>query len=289
MALQLRPLHPLFAAQASGIDIRRPLAPEAVREIERAMDQHAVLVFRDLPLTQEEQLAFARSFGPLDLGLKKATRAAANLTGYDEIIDISNVDAQGRVYDRGHRKMVSNLANQLWHSDSSFQQLPARYSILHAVVVPPKGGETEYADLRAAYDALPADLKESIDGLHAPHYALHSRMWLGERYSQAELDAIPPAEWPLVRVHPGSKRKLLWVGIHATHVKEMTLAEGRMLLAELLEHATQREFVYRHVWRAGDSVMWDNRAVLHRGRRFDLAQHRELRRTSTEDSPRDSL
>lgn len=289
MALQLLPLHPLFAAQASGIDMRRPLAPEAVREIERAMDQHAVLVFRDQPLTQEEQLAFAKCFGPLDLGLKKATRAAANLTGYDEIIDISNVDAQGRVYDRGHRKMVSNLANQLWHSDSSFQKPPARYSMLHAVVVPPKGGETEFADLRAAYDALAQDMKSAIAGLHAPHYALHSRMWLGEKYSQAELDAIPPAEWPLVRVHPGSKRKLLWVGIHATHIKEMMLAEGRMLLAELLEHATQREFVYRHHWRAGDSVMWDNRAVLHRGRRFDLAQHRELRRTSTEDSPRDSL
>jgi alpha-ketoglutarate-dependent 2,4-dichlorophenoxyacetate dioxygenase len=283
VALDLRPLHPLFAAEASGIELRRPLAPETVRGIERAMDQYAVLVFRDQPLTQEEQLAFAKSFGPLDLGLKKATRAAANLTGYDEIIDISNVDAQGRVYDRGHRKMVSNLANQLWHSDSSFQKPPARYSILHAVVVPPKGGETEFADLRAAYDALPADLKERIEGLHAPHYALHSRLWLGDKYSQAELDAIPPAEWPLVRVHPGSKRKLLWVGIHATHIKEMTLAEGRMLLAELLEHATQRAFVYRHVWRAGDSVMWDNRAVLHRGRRFDLAQHRELRRTSTED------
>jgi len=283
MALELKPLHPLFAAEASGIDLRQPLAPASVRAIERAMDQYAVLVFRGQPLTQEEQLAFAKSFGPLDLGLKKATRAAANLTGYDEIIDISNVDAQGKVYARAHRKTVSNLANQLWHSDSSFQKPPARYSILHAVVVPAKGGETEFADLRAAYDALAPEVKAAIENLHAPHFALHSRIWLGEKYSQAELDAIPPAEWPLVRVHPGSKRKLLWVGIHATHVKELTLAEGRMLLAQLLEHATQREFVYRHAWRPGDSVMWDNRAVIHRGRPFDLSQHRELRRTSTED------
>ena len=285
MTLKLKPLHPLFAAEAGGIDLRKPLAPGLVREIERAMDQYAVLVFRGQPLTQEEQLAFAKSFGPLDLGLKKATRAAANLTGYDEIIDISNVDAQGRIYDRGHRKIVSNLANQLWHSDSSFQKPPARYSILHAVVVPEKGGETEYADLRAAYDALAPEMRAAIENLHAPHFALHSRIWLGEQYSQAELDAIPPAEWPLVRVHPGSKRKLLWVGIHATHVKELTLAEGRMLLAQLLEHATQREFVYRHAWRPADSVMWDNRAVIHRGRPFDLSQHRELRRTSTEDVP----
>jgi alpha-ketoglutarate-dependent 2,4-dichlorophenoxyacetate dioxygenase len=283
MVLELKPLHPLFAAEASGVDLRKPLGALAVREIERAMDRHAVLVFRGQPLSQEEQLAFAKTFGPLDLGLKKATRAAANLTGYDEIIDISNVDAQGNVYGRSHRKTVSNLANQLWHSDSSFQKPPARYSILHAVVVPEKGGETEFADLRAAYDALPADLKPTLEGLHAPHFALHSRLWLGEKYSQAELDAIPPAEWPLVRVHPGSSRKLLWVGVHATHVKELTLAEGRMLLRDLLEHATQREFVYRHAWRAGDSVMWDNRAVIHRGRHFDLSQHRELRRTSTED------
>lgn len=285
MVLELKPLHPLFAAEAGGIDLRKPLTPDSVHAIERAMDRYAVLVFRGQPLAQEEQLAFARSFGPLDFGLKKATRAAANLTGYDEIIDISNVDAQGKVYERSHRKIVSNLANQLWHSDSSFQKPPARYSILHAVVVPAQGGDTEFADLRAAYDALAPDLQAAIENLHAPHFALHSRIWLGEQYSQAELDAIPPAEWPLVRVHPGSKRKLLWVGIHATHVKELTLAEGRMLLAQLLEHATQREFVYRHAWRPGDSVMWDNRAVIHRGRPFDLSQHRELRRTSTEDLP----
>jgi len=285
MTLTLQPLHPLFGAEAGGIDLRKSLTPDSLRAIERAMDRYAVLVFRGQPLTQEEQLAFARSFGTLDLGLKKATRAAANLTGYDEIIDISSVDAQGKVYERSHRKTVSNLANQLWHSDSSFQKTPARYSILHAVVVPAQGGETEFADLRAAYDALTPEMQAAIESLHAPHFALHSRIWLGEKYSQAELDAIPPAEWPLVRVHPGSKRKLLWVGIHATHVKELTLAEGRMLLAQLLEHATQREFVYRHAWRPGDSVMWDNRAVIHRGRPFDLTQHRELRRTSTEDLP----
>jgi alpha-ketoglutarate-dependent 2,4-dichlorophenoxyacetate dioxygenase len=152
------------------------------------------------------------------------------------------------------------------------------------MVVPPRGGETEYADLRAAYDALPEDMKEEIAGLEAEHYALHSRLLLGDTsYSEEQKKAIPPATWPLVRAHPGSGRKVLWVGIHATHVLGMTVPEGRMLLADLLEHATQREFVYRHQWRVGDLVMWDNRAVVHRGRRWDVSQRREMRRATTED------
>jgi len=283
MALATKPLHPQFAAEASGIDLRR--APDAVtvRAVEAAMDQFGVLVFRGQPLTEDEQIAFAGAFGPLDIGLNKATRSSPQRYKYSETIDISNVDGEGAVYGREHRKIVSNIANQLWHSDSSFQQPAARYSMLHAVVCPPKGGETEYADLRAAYDALPADLKAEIAGLKCEHYALHSRIWLGEAYSEAEKNALPPVEWPLLRVHPGSGRKVLWVGIHATHIKGMVLAEGRMLLADLLEHATQRDFVYRHTWRPGDLVIWDNRCVLHRGRRFDLSQRRELRRTTTED------
>jgi alpha-ketoglutarate-dependent 2,4-dichlorophenoxyacetate dioxygenase len=283
MALVTKPLHPLFAAEASGIDLRRAPDAATVRAVEAATDRYAVLVFRGQPLTEDEQVAFAGAFGKLDVGLNKATRSAPQRYKYSETIDISNVDSEGTVYGREHRKIVSNIANQLWHSDSSFQQPAARYSMLHAVVCPPKGGETEYADLRAAYDALPADLKVEIAGLKSEHYALHSRLWLGEAYSEAEKSALPPVEWPLVRVHPGSSRKVLWVGIHATHIKGMSLAEGRMLLADLLEHATQREFVYCHSWRPGDLVIWDNRCVLHRGRRFDLSQRRELRRTTTED------
>jgi len=283
MALATKPLHPLFAAEASGVDLRRAPDATTVRAVEAAMDRYAVLVFRDQPLTEDEQIAFAGAFGKLDIGLNKATRSAPQRYKYSETIDISNVDAEGAVYGREHRKIVSTIANQFWHSDSSFQQPAARYSMLHAVVCPEKGGETEHADLRAAYDALPADLKAEIAGLTSEHYALHSRLWLGEAYSEAEKAALPPVEWPLVRVHPGSGRKVLWVGIHATHIKGMSLAEGRMLLADLLEHATQREFVYRHSWQPGDLVIWDNRCVLHRGRRFDLSQRRELRRTTTED------
>ena len=283
MSLQLRALHPLFAAEASGMDLRRPLDAASVRAIEAALDRHAVLVWRGQPFTEGEQVAFARHFGPLDLGLRKA-RMGTHRFAHEELIDISNVTPQGGVVQPGHAKIVSNLANQLWHSDSSFQRPAARYSMLSAVVVPLAGGDTEFCDLRAAYESLPEDLKREIQDLRAEHYAFHTRLWLGDTsYTEAQLKSLPPVQWPLVRTHAGSGRKALWVGAHATHIVGWTLAEGRMLLAELLEHATQREFVYRHRWQAGDLVMWDNRCTLHRGRRFDLSQRRELRRTTTED------
>jgi alpha-ketoglutarate-dependent 2,4-dichlorophenoxyacetate dioxygenase len=180
--------------------------------------------------------------------------------------------------------MYSQLANQLWHSDSSFQNPPACYSMLHSLTNPAKGGETEFADLRAAYDALTEDTKREIENLRAQHYALYSRINLGDtNWTEEQKSALPPVEWPLVRTHPGSGRKLLFVGVHATHIIGMHVGEGRLLLAELLEHATQREFIYRHTWRVNDLVMWDNRCVLHRGRRYDYTQRRELRRVSTED------
>jgi len=279
-SVNLRPLHPLFVAEASGVDLRDP----PVRAIVEAMDRYAVLVFPAQELSEAEQVAFARRFGPLDLGLKKALQRPGRHQ-YDEIIDISNVDADGNIADPTSKKMYSQLANQLWHSDSSFQNPPARYSMLLSVVHPPQGGETEFADLRAAYDALPEATKREIADLRAPHYALHSRMQLGDTdWTEAQKQAIPPVEWPLVRTHPGSGRKLLFIGVHATHIVGMHLGAGRLLLAELLEHATQREFVYRHSWRMGDLVMWDNRCVLHRGRRYDLSQRRELRRVTTEDT-----
>ena len=285
MTLQLKPLHSFFAAEADGVDLRRTVRPETRREIEAAMDRYAVLVFRRQPLTEEEQIDFGRSFGTLDIGLKKALRRP-NRYKHDETIDISNVDETGSIASVASKKMYSQLANQLWHSDSSFENPPARYSMLHSLTNPPKGGETEFADLRAAYDALPADTKQQIDGLRAQHYALHSRMNLGDtEWTEEQKRAIPPVDWPLVRTHPGSGRKVLFVGVHATHVVGMHLGQGRLLLAELLEHATQREFVYRHHWQVGDTIMWDNRAVLHRGRRYDLSQRRELRRVSTQDIP----
>ena len=282
MTLQLKPLQP-FAAEASGIDIRRPLEPHEVQAIEQAMDSHGVLVFRDQPLDQHQQIRFAKSFGPLDLGLRKL-KGGPHRFEYAELADISNVTVDGAVADREHAKIVGNVANQLWHSDSSFQRPRAKYSMLSAAVVPGFGGDTEFADLRLAYDALPAWLKDKIAGLKAVHHALHSRFLLGDtNYTEEQKRAIPPAVWPLVQTDPRSGRKALFVGIHACEVVGMTPAEGRMLLLDLLEHATQREFVHRHHWRVGDLVMWDNTATLHRGRWYDFAERRELRRATTEE------
>lgn len=283
MAITFKPLHPLFAAEASGVDISQPLSDENVRAIEAGMDRHGVLVFRGQALDQDQQIRYAQSFGPLDLGLRKI-KSGPHRFKYNELADISNVKADGEVASRDHAKIVNNLANQLWHSDSSFQRPRAKYSMLHAVVVPSEGGQTEYADLRAAYDALPPARQRELAGLRAKHYALHSRMLLGDTgYTEAQKDGIAPAWWPLVQTDARSGRKALYVGVHACEIEGMTVPEGRMILLDLLEHATQREFVYRHEWQVGDLVMWDNTATIHRGRHFDVTQRRELRRATTEE------
>lgn len=283
MGIEFRPLHPHFVAEVTGVDLRQPPTPELVRAIEAGMDRYGVLVFPDQPLDQDQQIAFAQSFGPLDLGLRKI-RSGPHRFKYNELADISNVKADGEIAARDHAKIVNNLANQLWHSDSSFQRPRAKYSMLSAVIVPREGGQTEYADLRAAYDALPEKTKRQIEGLTAVHSALHSRFMLGDTgYDERQRSAIPPARWPLVQTDPRSGRKILFVGAHACEIDGMTVPEARMLLLDLLEHATQREFVYRHEWRVGDLVMWDNTATLHRGRAFDLSERRELRRATTEE------
>lgn len=288
MSLQLRPLSP-FGAEASGIDLSQPLSDAQVRAIEHAMDEHGVMVWHGQPLTQDQQIAFAKRFGPLDLGLRKV-KSGAHRFDYAELADISNVTAEGDVAGREHAKIVGNVANQLWHSDSSFQKPRAKYSILSAVVVPSFGGETQYADLRMAYDALPQWRKDQIKDLVAVHYALHSRFLLGDtNYTEEQKQTIPPAHWPLVQTDPHTGRKILFVGVHACEVEGMTVAEGRMLLLDLLEHATQREFVYTHHWEVGDVVMWDNTSTLHRGRWYDLSQRRELRRATTEEVVREAV
>ena len=285
MALQLKPLHPVFAAEASGIHITQPLSARDVAAINAGMNQYAVLVFRGQPLSMQQQIDFASSFGPLDIGLKRVLQRKERLPD-ERLIDISNVDLSGAVARRDSPKNLSNFANQLWHSDSSFMKPRAAYSMLHAVVLPSWGGNTEFADLRAAWDALDPRTRSEIEGLEAEHYALHTRLLLGdEAYTDAQKKAIPPARWPLVTTHPGSGRKVLFVGVHARQIIGWPTAEGRMLIHDLIEHATQRERVYAHQWQVGDTVIWDNRATLHRGRRYDLAERRELRRTTINDTP----
>ncbi|MBX9700923.1 MAG: TauD/TfdA family dioxygenase [Acetobacteraceae bacterium] len=286
MALQLRQLHPLFAAEASGFDMRRPLTPEQVAEVNAAMDRYAVLVFRGQAMEQEEQVAMARQFGPLNPGLKQIGRQMERMRER-ELIDISNLDIEGRPMGADTKKMISQLANQLWHSDSSFQSPAVSYSMLNCIRPTSWGGETEFVDLRAAWDTLPERLRDMVRGREAEHYALHSRITLlgDDGYSEAQLKALPAVVWPLVRVHPGSGRTALFCGIHARRILGMPLAEARMLLLDLLEHATRPHLIYTHEWQAGDLVFWDNRCTLHRGRRFDLAEPRELRRTTCDEVP----
>ncbi|RZJ10874.1 MAG: TauD/TfdA family dioxygenase [Haliea sp.] len=285
MALQTTPLHAVFAAQASGIDITKPLAREDVKAINAAMNQHAVLVFRGQPLTAQQQLDFAKHFGPLDIGLKRVFKRPERLED-ERLIDISNVDAQGNVAKRDSPKNLSNFANQLWHSDSSFMNPRAAYSMLHCVIKPSWGGNTEFADLRNAYDTLDERTKAELQGLEAEHFALHTRLLLGDdAYTDDQKREIPPAVWPLADRHPGSGRDVLFVGVHARQILGWPTAESRMYLQDLLEHATRRENVYVHEWEPGDLVIWDNRATLHRGRRYDIAERRELRRTTVNDTP----
>ena len=285
MALTFKPLSPVFAAEVSGIDLTKPLSQQDVRAINAGMNEHAVLVFRQQPMTAQQQLNFASSFGPLDIGLKRVFKRPERLED-ERLIDISNVDADGQVTRRDSPKNLSNFANQLWHSDSSFMNPRAAYSMLHCVIKPSWGGNTEFADLRHAYDTLDERTRAEIQELKAEHYALHTRILLGdEAYTDEQKKSIPPAIWPIADTHPGSGRKVLFVGVHARQILGWPTAESRMYLQDLLEHATRREYVYVHKWEPGDLLIWDNRSTLHRGRRYDIAERRELRRTTINDTP----
>lgn len=280
MTLTFEPVTGDFTAVASGISLKDGIGAETAAEIEAAMDRFAVLVWRDQPLDDDQHMAFTKWFGPLDMGLLTVTKKP-NRFKHEGFIDIANVDAKGEVMARDAGSVTSSIANQFWHSDSSFMQTVAKYSMLSALVVPNTGGDTEFADLRAAYDALPDDLRTIVADLVGEHHALYSRTLLGNRYTEDQFAGMPPAQWPLVRTHPVTGRKILFTPIHVSQIIGMSVPESRMLVSELIEHATQPQFVYRHKWRPGDLVMWDNRCTLHRGRRFDLTVRRELRRTTT--------
>ncbi len=290
MLLRFHQLTPVFAAEVRGLDLRQPISAEISSEIEAAMNEYGVLVFRQQNLDEDQQLVFTRWFGPLDRGFAKVRNSAQHRFKSHHLADISNVDFNGDVAPVGSPKRVGSLANQLWHSDSSFQRPSAKFSLLTAHVIPSWGGNTEFADMRAAYDALPDKTKTEMENLVAEHWALHSRtVLLGDgTYTEEQRNAIPAVQWPLVRVHPASLRKSLFIGAHAHAIEGMTVPEARILLGELLEHATQPRFVYVHEWTVGDLVMWDNRSTLHRGRRYDLGERRELRRSTPGEAASDA-
>ena len=284
MALTFRQLHPHFVAEVGPIELRQVHDPETLGEIRAGMDEHAVLVFRDQPFTDEQQLAFARR---LDGALHTKTGSRVLMKsrlGNEAVADISNLDEDGGTMQSGDRRRMYSLGNRLWHTDASFQDPPGRYSMLSAKVVPPAGADTEFADMRAAYDALPAEMRDRLEGLRVHHSIAHSRQTLGFEFSADEAEALRGAIHPLVRTLPRSKRRSLYVASHASCIIDWPVPEGQLLLKDLIEHATQREFVYRHAWRVGDLVIWDNRATMHRATPFDDARHRrELRRVTTLD------
>ena len=284
MALTFRKLHPHFVAEASPVDLRRVHDPETLAAIRGGMDEHAVLVFRDQPFTDAEQLDFAQR---LDGALHTKLGSSAiqkNRFGNEALGDVSNLDENGEIMKSDSRRRMYGLGNRLWHTDASFQDPPGRYSMLSAKVVPPVDADTEYADMRAAYDALPEEEKARLEGLRVHHSIAHSRQTLGFEFSESEQEALKGAIHPLIRTIPRSKRRSLYVASHASRIIDWPVPEGRLLLRDLIEHATRPEFVYRHQWRVGDLVIWDNRATMHRARPFDDAKYRrELRRVTTLD------
>jgi alpha-ketoglutarate-dependent 2,4-dichlorophenoxyacetate dioxygenase len=281
MPITFRQIHPVFVAEVSGVDLREPLTPNDAAALDAAINQYAVLVFHDQDLTDDQQMAFTRNFGPIEdarggnITKPQDKRLAVGMN------DVSNLGKDGKPLARDSRQRLFNLGNCLWHSDSSFRPIPAKYSLLSARVVNPVGGNTEFADMRAAYDALDDETKEAIDDLVCEHTQMYSRGSLGFLdFTDEEKQMFKPVLQPLVRRHSQTGRKSLYLSSHAGAIIGMPMPEARVLLRDLTEHATQPAYVYVHKWRLHDLVMWDNRQTMHRVRRYDQAQPRDMRRTT---------
>lgn len=285
MSITVTPAHPDFAAEIAGVDVSRPLNPADRQAIEDAIDRYAVVVFRGQTLDDEKQVAFARNFGPIaSSALKLRHRDIKHRIESSDVADISNLDGDGNVLKPDARRRLDGLANRLWHTDASFRAVPGALSMLYAHVIPEEGGDTEFADLRAAYDALPEAKKNELEGLVAEHSIWRSREQLGVvQYTEEERASLPPVPQRLVRTHPGSHRKTLYLAAHASHILGMPVADGRLIILDLIEHATQPRFVHAHRWARGDLVIWDNRCTMHRARPFDTTKVRDLRRVTTRD------
>jgi len=281
MSIEITPLHPVLAGEVAGIDTTQKLTPEAVAAIASGMDRYAVLVFRDQRLTDEQQLQFSQSFGALEFTNGTGIAKPGEQRLHPAFADVSNLDKDNQILARDNRRRLYSLGNMLWHSDSSFKPVPAKYSILSGRVVATSGGETEFADMRAAYDALDDATKAEIEPLVCEHSLIYSRETLGfGDLTEAERATMSPVRQALVRTHPGSGRKSLYLASHIGTIIGWPMPEARAFIRDLTEHATQRRFVYAHHWRAFDLVVWDNRATMHRVRRYDSGQVRDMRRTT---------
>jgi alpha-ketoglutarate-dependent 2,4-dichlorophenoxyacetate dioxygenase len=283
--MRIRPIANAFAGEVEDIDLRRPLDATAVAAIHAGMDRHAVLVFHDQRINDDEQIAFSKSLGKIELNTSN------NVTRLDqrrlsiEMSDISNLDKDNALLARDDRRRAFNLGNRLWHSDSSFKAVPAKYSLLSARVIPSTGGNTEFADMRAAYDALDNEAKAEVEDLVTEHSLIFSRGQLGfTDFTPEEWVKFAPVRQRLVRTNPATGRKSLFLSSHIGGIVGWPMPEARAFIRDLVEHATQRQFVYVHVWRPFDLVMWDNRATMHRARRYsETSEVRDLRRTTLED------
>ena len=284
MAITVCPVTPNFAAEIGDVDLSAPLAPSDVADIKAAFAAYAVLIFPDQHLSQDQHLDFARHFGPLETTIA-LHRKDAQLRVRKEFADVSNLDPENKVWGKDSRQRMFQLGNRLWHTDSSFKRLPALASLLYARSIPPVGGHTEFADERAAYDALPEATKRRLDALVVEHSIFTSRAKLGfSDFSDEERAGLPPVPQVLVRTLPDSGRKSLYLASHAGRIFGMPEADGRALIDELVAHATQRQFIYTHRWRVHDLVIWDNRCTMHRGADFDdLRWKRDMQRATVCD------
>lgn len=281
MPIAIRQIHPTFVGEVTGVDITKPLSNDEVVAIEQGMDRYAVLVFPGQNITDEQQMAFTVNFGPIENArggnITKATEKRLN----DGMNDVSNLDKDGKPLPKDSRQTLFNIGNMLWHSDSSFRAIPAKYSLLSARLLNPKGGNTEFADMRAAYDALDDETKAEIEPMICEHSLLHSRGSLGfVEFTDEEKTMFRPVRQRLVRTHPVTGRKSLYLSSHAGAILGQTMPEARIILRDLTEHATQPKFVYVHKWRLHDLVIWDNRQTMHRVRRYDQSHPRDMRRTT---------
>jgi alpha-ketoglutarate-dependent 2,4-dichlorophenoxyacetate dioxygenase len=282
MPVAIRQIHPVFVGEVSGVDCREPLSPRDVADIEAGMDQYALLVFRDQHISDDQQLTFTKQFGELESYRTPGhIRRASDSRLAPGMADFSNLDASGNIMSGQDRVWFFKLADRLWHSDSSFRPVPAKYSLLSGRVIPSWGANTEFADMRAAYDALDARTRAEADTLVCLHSLLYSREAIGfTDMTEQEQVAFRPVRQRLVRTHPVTQRRSLFLSAHAGAIEGWTVPEARMFLRDLTEFATQPRFVYAHEWRVGDLVMWDNRTTMHRARRFDRTEVRDVRRTT---------
>ena len=279
--LTVKPLHPLFAAEMLGADLRQEPSSDLVSAVNDAMAQYAVLVVRDQQISDEQQIRFARRFGPLELPPHQGVKGHGERRIAPELYDVSNIGADGQILPQDSLRHASNKANEEFHTDSSFNTLPTKWSLLIGHIVPPERGDTDFVDTRAAYDALPADLKARTHGAVAEHYFWKTRGRAGYIVTEDMRRAMPPAQHNVVRVVPESGRSALYIGEHTTHIIGWPRAKGEAFLSELNRFATQPQFIYTHKWRAGDLVIWDNRCTLHSAAGYDRYKYkRDLRRAT---------